>query len=308
MSDDSLSFFSGKQKAIIVLILAVCFLAACTCIDTWQPVPKSETRAPTISSIPFPTDNQGTVDMKSTKNISEDIRTYTSRHKETTVPERPWLTIDTVGRFSHGDTIPIHGLTNIASGNKLQVMVYPASVDDVHKPQEFMSRYSSMREIPVFSNISAPYTWSLELDTTTLVPDEYIVRVEGIVDVEGVVQLVTTTQRFRIYGDAMNMNAEQSIVAREGDFWTNDRWNLTVLEIDARVSQPKAKMWIRYHANRLGGIYVTPGYSDLWYSGTPHDENTPRLGIIVSHIGNDSRGMYVRYTVSWNTTLNHGAE
>jgi hypothetical protein len=271
MSDDSLSFFSGKQKAGIVLILAVCFLAACACIDTGQPVPESETQTPNISSVPFPTDNQGTIDMKSTKNTSEDIRTYTSRQPELTLPEPPWLTIDTIGRYAHGDIIPIHGLTNFASGSKLQVMVYPASVDDEHKPQEFTSRYSSMREIPVVFNISAPYTWSMDLDTTTLVPDEYIVRVEGIIDVEGIVHLVTTTQRFRIYGDAMNMNAEQTLVAREGDFWTTDRWNLTVLEIDARLNQPKAKMWISFHEKRLGGIYVTPGYSDIWYSGTAHD-------------------------------------
>jgi hypothetical protein len=206
-----------------------------------------------------------------------------------------WISIDTIGRHASGDVIRIRGLTNIAPGNNLLFSVYPTSFANDPALREFPSPNYIVRQISVEGNTSEPFTWFADLDTNLLKPDDYTVKIEGIVYSK------TTSERFRLYGDSMNMNADQALVIREDGFWTNNQWNLTISEIDIWTTPPQAKMWVAYKGLRLGGVYVTPGYSSLWYSATPHDEKTPRLGIIISNIANETDGKTVHGTVSWNT-------
>jgi hypothetical protein len=304
MPNHFLLFCSEIRKSGLILILVVCFLAACACIDARQPVQISpaSTPVPPIATTPlFITGDSGSLPTSlpgSPITTLTDAPNILDQNPESPVTEQKWIAIDTVGRHALGDVIPLYGLTNIDPGDILLVSVYPASVDDAHEPQEFVSGYYVVKQIPVSGNNSTPFPWYTELDTKQLIPDEYIVKVQGVV------HSATATQRFRLYGDALNMDADQSVVIREGTFWTNNLWSITVPEIESQIPLAKAKIWVVYNESRLGGLYVTPGYSDLWYSAIPHDENTPRLGIIVSDIGTDMNGEYIRGAVSWNTSLN----
>jgi len=303
MPDYSLLFCSGIQKPGIILILIACFLVASACIDTRQPVQISPatTLVPPMDTTPYLNNinfkNQSTLPAGSPITSAPDIPATLNQEMEFPLPEQKWITIDPVGRHALGDVIPLHGLTNIDPGDILLVSVYPASIDDAHEPLEFVSRYYVVKQIPVSGNNSTLFPWYTELDTKHLIPDEYIARVQGVV------HSATVAQRFRLYGDARNMDADQTLIFHEGTFWTNNQWNLTVPDIESEISPGRAKMQVVYNESRLGSIYVTPGYAGLWYSKTPYDENTPRLGIIVADIGYDTDGEYIRGTVSWNTSL-----
>jgi len=112
----------------------------------------------------------------------------------------PQALINPIPDHRVGDKFTISGSTNLAVGDKLQVDVYSSSFVPTSKSQS--GEYSGASGVVEVKQGSNGYNqWSFDIDASAFKPDEYLVKVAGIIqDVTGsttfniLQQLPTTTQ------------------------------------------------------------------------------------------------------------------
>lgn len=116
--------------------------------------------------------------------------TYT---KLTFLVEEPWIRLDTVGDKDIGETFTITGTTNLAIDNELIVEVISSSFQPTNKTStgEFTGASAVVKVVRGDADYN---TFSMDVDTSGFLPDEYIIKVESIrAD-------ATTTSTFNIIG------------------------------------------------------------------------------------------------------------
>ena len=97
----------------------------------------------------------------------------------------PQALISPIGDHRVGDKFTISGSTNLAVGDKLQVDVYSSSFTPTSKSQS--GEYSGASGVVEVKQGSNGYNqWSFDIDASGFKPDEYMVKVSGIIqDVTG---------------------------------------------------------------------------------------------------------------------------
>jgi trimeric autotransporter adhesin len=97
----------------------------------------------------------------------------------------PSAFINPIGTHAVGDTFTISGNTNLAVGDELLVEIYSSSFKPTSKQQsgEFSGATGVVKVVPGSGSYNR---WSFDVDASTFRPDEYIVKVSGmLVDVTG---------------------------------------------------------------------------------------------------------------------------
>lgn len=91
---------------------------------------------------------------------------------------KPAARVDPIGEHSVGDTFTITGSTNLAVGDTLMIEVYSSSFKPTQKVQG--SGFSGATGILTVVPGPGGYNrWSFDIDASTFIPDEYLVKVSG---------------------------------------------------------------------------------------------------------------------------------
>jgi hypothetical protein len=125
-------------------------------------------------SLQGPDSAQALVDAIGSQNIDDTFATYSF------FISPPAAFINPVGDQYVGDQFTLSGSTNLATGDELMVEVISSSFKPTDKSQsgEFSGISGVVKVVPGSGGYNR---WSFDIDTTTFKPDEYIVRVSGIV-------------------------------------------------------------------------------------------------------------------------------
>jgi hypothetical protein len=103
----------------------------------------------------------------------------------------PTVVFNQIGDRYPGEKFTINGSTNLAVGDNLMVEIYSSSFAPTTKTQPSgFSGVSGM--VKVVSGSGGMNSWSFDVDTTSFVPDEYLVKVSAIE------QDMTVTSRFNV--------------------------------------------------------------------------------------------------------------
>ncbi len=94
--------------------------------------------------------------------------------------DAPVSLIDPIGNHYVGDTFTITGSTNLAVGDDLLVEIYSSSFGPTHKLQsgEFSGSTGTVSVVPGTNGYNS---WSFYVDTSAFKPDEYLVKVSGVI-------------------------------------------------------------------------------------------------------------------------------
>ena len=116
---------------------------------------------------------QALIDLLNNANIDD---TYA---KLTFLVEEPWIRIDSIGDKYVGSTFTISGTTNLAVDNDFLIDVLSSAFQPTEKTAtgEFAGQSGTIK---VTKGDAGYNTWSFEVDATSFLPDEYIVKVESI--------------------------------------------------------------------------------------------------------------------------------
>jgi hypothetical protein len=130
----------------------------------------------------------------------------------------PTVTIVPIGDKHTGDTFTINGTTSLAAGDELIVEIISSSYTPTSKTQP--SGFSGASgTVNVVAGSSGRNTWSFNVDTSSFTPDEYIVKVTGVL------QDVTTSTTFSVVcsgtGDTCSVPALASTVTTTVPALTN---------------------------------------------------------------------------------------
>jgi hypothetical protein len=123
---------------------------------------------------------------------------------------QPTVTINPIGDKHTGDTFTINGTTSLAAGDEIMVEITSSSYTPTSKtqPSGFSGASGTVNVVAGSNGIN---TWSFDVDTSSFTPDEYIVRVSGVL------QDVTTSTTFNVVcngtGDTCSVPAWVSTVA-----------------------------------------------------------------------------------------------
>jgi len=109
--------------------------------------------------------------------FTDDIYTWT-----TFMIATPFISIDHVPNHRIGDTLSIHGTTNIAVGDQILVTVTSLAFTPTTKSQSGGFSASSGSTAVYTSNGSSLNEFTISFDTTGYKPDEYSITAEGIVN------------------------------------------------------------------------------------------------------------------------------
>src|SRR5512137_430446 len=102
----------------------------------------------------------------------------------------PETLIKPIGTKYVGDTFTITGSTNLAAGDTLMVEIISSSFKPTQKAQsgEFSGSSGTVQVMPGTNGYNR---WSFDVDSSTLKPDEYLVKVYGVtIDVTGSITFV----------------------------------------------------------------------------------------------------------------------
>jgi trimeric autotransporter adhesin len=124
-------------------------------------------------SLQGPDSAQALVNAIGSQNIDDTFATYSFYISP------PNAFINTIGDHYVGDKFTISGSTNLAVGDDLMVEVYSSSFKptDKSQPGEFSGISGAVKVVPGSGGYNH---WSFDVDATTFIPDEYIVKVSGI--------------------------------------------------------------------------------------------------------------------------------
>ncbi|MFZ1898054.1 hypothetical protein [Methanoregula sp.] len=104
---------------------------------------------------------------------------------------QPATSINPIGDLQQGEKFTINGTTNLAAGDNLMVDITSSSFNPTSKtaPSGFSGAGGMIQVVPGNGRLN---TWSFVVDTSTFVPDEYLVKVSGVE------QAVTASARFDV--------------------------------------------------------------------------------------------------------------
>ncbi len=124
-------------------------------------------------SLQGPDSAQALVNAIGSQNIDDTFATYSFYISP------PTAFINPIGDHYAGDTFTISGSTNLAAGDELMVEIVSSSFKPTEKTQsgEFSG---SSGIVNVVTGTGGYNRWSFDVDTATFKPDEYIVKVSGI--------------------------------------------------------------------------------------------------------------------------------
>jgi hypothetical protein len=125
-------------------------------------------------SLQGPDSAQALVNAISSQNIDDTFATYSFSISP------PNAFINPVGDHYGGDKFTLSGSTNLAAGDELMVEVVSSSFKPTQKSEsgEFSGISGTVNVVPGSGGFNH---WSFDIDTTSFKPDEYIVKVSGIV-------------------------------------------------------------------------------------------------------------------------------
>jgi hypothetical protein len=104
---------------------------------------------------------------------------------------QPATSINPIGDLQQGEKFTLNGTTNLAAGDNLMVDITSSSFNPTSKTES--SGFSGAGGmVQVVSGNGRLNTWSFVVDTSTFVPDEYLVKVSGVE------QAVTASARFDV--------------------------------------------------------------------------------------------------------------
>jgi hypothetical protein len=96
---------------------------------------------------------------------------------------KPFISVDPLSDKTVGDKVTISGTTNLPAGTEIQVQVYAASFEKgTNDTGEFSG---AMGNVEVMSGSGGTNTWSMDVDTSVLVPMEYIVNTSVFIEGTG---------------------------------------------------------------------------------------------------------------------------
>jgi S-layer glycoprotein len=113
-------------------------------------------------------------------------------YKLTFMIEEPKIIISPIGDKYVGETFTISGTTNLAVGDSLIVDVSSSSFRPAEKTQASGFSGQSGSVLVTAGDKDGENVWEFEVDASSFVPDEYIVKVQGIVADQ------TATQTFNV--------------------------------------------------------------------------------------------------------------
>jgi trimeric autotransporter adhesin len=122
---------------------------------------------------------------------------------------QPTVTINPIGDKQTGDTFTINGTTSLAAGDELMVEITSSSYMPTSKtqPSGFSGASGTVNVVAGSNGINI---WSFDVDTSSFPPDEYLVKVSGVL------QDVTTSATFNVVcsgtGDTCSVPALASAV------------------------------------------------------------------------------------------------
>jgi hypothetical protein len=118
----------------------------------------------------------------------------------------PAAFIHPVGDLYAGDQFTLSGSTNLAAGDELMIEVVSSSFSPTEKSRsgEFSGISGVVKVVPGSGGYNQ---WSFDVDTTAFRPDEYIVKVSGIV------QDVTASAYFNIRSGPRPVTATATVTA-----------------------------------------------------------------------------------------------
>ena len=136
-------------------------------------------------SLQGPDSAQALVNAISSQNVDDTFATYSF------MISPPNVFINPISDHYVGDTFTISGSTNLAAGDELTVDVTSASFNPTNKAQsgEFSGKSGVVKVVQGDDNYNH---WSFDVDTASFKPDQYIVKVSGII------QHVTSSTYFNI--------------------------------------------------------------------------------------------------------------
>jgi hypothetical protein len=151
---------------------------------------------------------------------------------------QPTVTINPISDKQTGDTFTINGTTSLAAGDELMVEITSSSYIPTSKtqPSGFSGASSTVNVVAGSNGVN---TWSFDVDTSSFTPDEYIVKVSGVL------QDVTTSTTFNVVcnstGDTCSLPALTSTVATTAPAVTNTAATTTTIP-DTTVSVPSTSI------------------------------------------------------------------
>ena len=131
----------------------------------------------------------------------------------------PTVAINPIGDKHTGDVFAINGTTSLAAGDELMVEITSSSYTPTSKTQP--SGFSGASgTVTVVAGSNGRNTWSFDVDTSSFTPDEYIVKVSGVL------QDVTASTTFNVVqcsgtGDTCSVPALASTVTTTAPAVTN---------------------------------------------------------------------------------------
>ncbi|EHQ35925.1 MEMAR_RS02690 family S-layer glycoprotein [Methanoplanus limicola] len=178
--------------------------------------------------------------------------TYT---KLTFLVEEPWIRINYIGNHLTGDNITVGGTTNLAIGDGLIVEVTSSSFQPTQKTQT--GEFSGISSTIQVTEGETYNEWSMDVDTTEFIPDEYIVKVEAI-EADA-----TATTTFNLYSGVIPIPTPvPGPQYKNGKIIIKPGWNF--------ISTPKRLDTSNGNntAGKLFGDVNSGGHSALMYNGT----------------------------------------
>jgi hypothetical protein len=151
-------------------------------------------------SLQGPDSAQALVEAIGSQNIDDTFATYSF------FISPPAAFINPVGDLYAGDKFTLSGSTNLAAGDELMIEVVSSSFKPTDKSQsgEFSGTSGVVKVVPGSGGYNR---WSFDVDATAFKPDEYIVKVSGIV------QDVTASTYFTILIGPRPVTATATVTA-----------------------------------------------------------------------------------------------
>ncbi|RPI40360.1 MAG: hypothetical protein EHM53_02325 [Methanoregulaceae archaeon] len=149
-------------------------------------------------SLQGPDSAQALVNAIGSQNIDDTFATYSFYISP------PTALINPIGDHYVGDKFTISGSTNLAAGDELIVEVISSSFKPTEKSQS--GEFSGISgNVKVVQGSGGYNRWSFDVDATTFKPDEYIVKVSGIL------QDVTASAYFNIVNELPPTSAPTTV-------------------------------------------------------------------------------------------------
>jgi hypothetical protein len=122
--------------------------------------------------------NSGCTQVPGTVNTSKPDSAGNPQIEQHTTPGKSWITIHPISNITRGEIIRIQGLTDLPVGTKLVIQVYCTECFNWHQKSRAGEFYGNVTTTTVMPGSSQGNAYSVEVDTSAYIPDEYQVSVQ----------------------------------------------------------------------------------------------------------------------------------